>query len=159
MKTKGGEGFTFIEMAVTLAIMGVLAAAALPMSELLRQRDQERELRAALVQIRDAIDAHRRASDQGRIAVKMGESGYPRTLEDLVEGVIDLKSPQRQRIYFLRRLPRDPMHPDPRAPASATWGKRSYSSPPDAPQEGEDVFDIFSLSPRKGLNGFPYREW
>ena len=152
-------GFTFIELAVTLAIMGVLAAVAVPMVELVSQRSKERELRSALNQIREAIDAHRRATDQGRIPVKIGDSGYPKSLGDLVEGVTDAKSPQRQKIYFLRRLPRDPMHPDPTVAAADTWGKRSYASPPDAPQEGEDVFDVHSLASGKGINGIPYREW
>ncbi len=152
-------GFTFIELAVTLAIMGVLAAVAVPMVELVSQRSKERELRSALNQIREAIDAHRRATDQGRIPVKIGDSGYPKSLNDLVDGVTDAKSPQRQKIYFLRRLPRDPMHPDPTVAAADTWGKRSYASPPDAPQEGEDVFDVHSLASGKGINGIPYREW
>ncbi len=153
------SGFTFIELAVTLAIMGVLAAVAVPMIELVSQRHKERELRTALSQIREAIDAYRRATDQGRIPVKIGDSGYPKSLNDLVDGVADAKSPQRQKMYFLRRLPRDPMHPDPTVAAADTWGKRSYASPPDAPQEGEDVFDVYSLANGKGINGTPYREW
>ncbi len=153
------SGFTFIELAVTLAIMGVLAAVAVPMIELVSQRHKERELRTALSQIREAIDAYRRATDQGRIPVKIGDSGYPKSLNDLVDGVADAKSPQRQKMYFLRRLPRDPMHPDPTVAAADTWGKRSYASPPDAPQEGEDVFDVYSLANGKGINGIPYREW
>lgn len=153
------SGFTFIELAVTLAIMGVLAAVAVPMVELVSQRYKERELRSALGQIREAIDAYRRATDQGRIPVKIGDSGYPKSLNDLVDGVADAKSPQRQKMYFLRRLPRDPMHPDPTVAAADTWGKRSYASPPEAPQEGEDVFDVYSLANGKGINGIPYREW
>ena len=153
------SGFTFIELAVTLAIMGVLAAVAVPMIELVSQRHKERELRTALSQIREAIDAYRRATDQGRIPVKIGDSGYPKSLNDLVDGVADAKSPQRQKMYFLRCLPRDPMHPDPTVAAADTWGKRSYASPPDAPQEGEDVFDVYSQANGKGINGTPYREW
>lgn len=152
-------GFTFIELAVTLAIMGVLAMVAVPMIELVNQRQKERELRSALIQIREAIDAYRRATDQGRIAVKIGDSGYPKSLNDLVEGIPDMKTPQRQKIYFLRRLPRDPLHPDPDAVPADTWGKRSYASPPDAPHEGDDVFDVYSLSSAKGINGVPYKEW
>jgi general secretion pathway protein G len=123
------------------------------------QRAKEQDLRRSLREIREAIDAYKQASDEGRIPKKLGESGYPRRLEDLVAGVEDQKNPKKQRIYFLRRIPRDPMARDPSREPLDTWGKRSYASPPDEPSEGEDVFDVFSLSTAIGINGRPYREW
>ena len=90
---------------------------------------------------------------------KAGDSGYPRTLQVLIDGVEDAKSPTGSKMYFLRRVPRDPFYPDPSVPAAQTWGKRTYASPPDAPREGDDVFDVYSLSPGTGLNGVRYREW
>lgn len=123
------------------------------------QRDKEKDLRAALMEIREGLDAHKRAADQGRIVLKLGDSGYPKTLEDLVQGIPDQKSPQKQMMYFLRRLPRDPMHPDQDAAPADTWSKRSYQSPPDEPAEGPDVFDVYSLSEKVRLNGVPYRKW
>ena len=158
-RIRARRGFTFIELMVTLAILGVLVLLAVPMAQTAVQRDKEKDLRAALMEIREALDAHKRAADQGRIVLKLGESGYPRTLEDLVQGIPDQKSPQKQMMYFLRRLPRDPMHPDPGTAPADTWGKRSYQSPPDEPAEGQDVFDVFSLSEKIGLNGMPYRKW
>lgn len=153
------RGFTLIELVVTLIIVGLLASAAVPLIELTVKRNQERELRAALREIRAAIDAYKRASDQGRILKLAQQSGYPPKLAALVEGVPDLRSAQKRSIYFLRRLPRDPTFPDENSPAEATWGKRSYVSPPDAPEEGEDVFDVYSRSTRVGLNGTPYKTW
>jgi general secretion pathway protein G len=152
-------GFTLIEVAVTVAIVGILAAAAVPVLEMSAQRAKESELRADLRQIREALDAYRKAGDDGRIAKDAGGSGYPKNLEDLVVGVEDITSPNKARVYFLRRLPRDPFSADPALPAADTWGKRSYASPPDAPQAGDDVYDVYSLSPRIGLNGVPYRQW
>ena len=152
-------GFTLIELVVTLLIVGLLAAAAVPLVELTVKRNRERELRAALREIRTAIDAYKRASDEGRILKPAQQSGYPPKLELLIEGVPDLRSPERRSIYFLRRLPRDPIFPDPAAPPESTWGKRSYASPPDAPDEGDDVFDVYSRAQGNALNGTPYRSW
>lgn len=153
------RGFTFIELVMTVAILAVLVLVAVPTASIAVRQSNEKELRRALIEIREALDAYKRASDQGRIGTKVGESGYPRALADLVDGVIDQKSPQRQRIYFLRRLPRDPFHPDTRVPAEETWGLRSYASPPDAPEAGADVFDVYARAEGVGLNGVPYRQW
>jgi general secretion pathway protein G len=153
------KGFTLIELVIAVAIVAVLASAALPLNELVVQRAKEQDLRRALRDMRTAIDAYKQASDDGRIVKRPGETGYPKRLEELVEGVEDQKSPKRDKIYFLRRIPRDPFATDAAASDAATWSKRSYSSPPDDPREGEDVFDVYTAAPGKGINGRPYKEW
>lgn len=155
-----GLGFTLIEMVVTVAIVGLLASVALPLAEVGVKRIKEHELRLALRQIRTALDAYRQAVEEGRVAHVMQESGYPESLQVLVDGVPDASSPDgKKRIHFLRRIPRDPLYPDPTRPDEATWGKRSYASSHDAPEEGEDVFDVYSMAAGTGLNGIPYRNW
>ena len=155
----GFRGFTLIEVLATLAIIGVLTSIALPLAELNAQRHKEADLRIALRQIRNALDAYRQAGDEGRILRAAGASGYPKNLQVLVQGVDDTKNPGGGKIYFLRRIPRDPLYPDGSVPPVQTWGKRSYANPPESPREGDDVFDVYSLSDGKGLNGVSYREW
>ena len=155
---KLSRGFTLIELVITVGMLAILASVALPLNELVVQRAKEQDLRRALRDIRTPLDAYKQASDEGRIVKRTGESGFPRRLEDLAEGVDDQKSPKKERIYFLRRIPRDPFATEPALSAAATWGKRSYASPPDDPKEGEDVFDVFTLAAGKGINRRPYKE-
>jgi general secretion pathway protein G len=154
-----GRGFTLIELVITVAIVALLASAAYPLAELAATRARESELRSALREIRTAIDAYKRASDEGRIAKSITESGYPKSLAQLYRGAPDLKREDKAIIYFLRRMPRDPFNPNPAAAPEESWGRRSYSSAPDWPTEGEDVFDVYSRAVGIGLNGIAYRDW
>jgi general secretion pathway protein G len=158
-RTIRARGFTLIELLVTMAIVAVLASVALPLSEMSVQRGKEQELRRSLREIREAIDAYKRAVEENRVARAADQSGYPPTLDVLFEGVTDTKSAKGEKIYFLRRLPRDPLNKDASVSAARTWGLRSFQSPYDDPRPGLDVFDVYSLSPGTGLNGIPYREW
>lgn len=152
------RGFTLIEMLVVLSIMAALALAARPVLQLSVQRQKEFALREALRSLRNAIDAYKQAADAGRISQGIEDKGYPPNLEALTHGVVDIRSPIGAKIYFLRRIPRDPFA-DPSTPASETWALRSYGSSPDEPRPGRDVFDVQSRSEGRALDGSLYRDW
>lgn len=161
-------GFTLIEVVVTVALVGILAATATPLYEVVSTRMKESELRLALRTIRTALDRYKAAVDSHAIPVQSGESGYPSSLLVLENGVdagvqnaINLNGQPNatRRLVFLRHVPRDPFNTDPNVSADQTWNIRSYGSPPDDPQPGADVYDVSSKSTRIGLDGVPYNQW
>lgn len=152
-------GFSLIELLVVIAIMGLLASIGLPLADLSHQRTKEAELRRALRDIRGALDAYKRLVDSGRIAKPADSSGYPPSLDVLVDGVPDATSPQGTKLYLLRNLPRDPFSAAQTSSAAATWDLRSYASPPGDPKPGKDVYDVHSTSAALGFNGLAYRTW
>lgn len=161
------RGFTLIELVVTVAIVAILATVALPMLQLSVQRVKESELRTNLRQIREAIDAYKKVADieNGPIKKTVGQSGYPPSLEVLVNGVVDEKDPNKHKIRFLRSIPLDPMQPANQENNKSdhdllnNWGLRCYKSEANSPAEGDDVYDIYSKSDQIGINGVPYNQW
>jgi general secretion pathway protein G len=159
------RGFTFIELVITLALVGLLSMFALPLYEMTTTRMKESELRQALRTIRVGIDAYKAATDAGSLSREVGESGYPASLEKLTEpldllGKRDLTGTiASQRMVILRQLPRDPFSTDPAIPAAQTWNTRAYASRPDESQSGSDVFDVSSKSSRNALDGSAYSSW
>lgn len=154
MRRRNECGISYVELMVCVAIIMVLAAAAIPMTRISVKRQKEVELKAALREIRRAIDEYKKATDEGRVIVEdLDSEGYPLELEMLVEGVEEVGEVDRK-IKFLRRLPRDPFNPD------GEWGMRSYQDEADSDTWGrENVFDVYSESDGRALDGTYYRDW
>jgi general secretion pathway protein G len=152
------KGLTLVELLITITILAVLAAAVLPMAEVTVKRTKELELRRSLRILRTAIDAYKedfdRAVREKKIIPALNETGYPKELDDLVEGS-DWGGLYPYKRRYLRRIPRDPFDE-----YDAGWGLRSYADDSDsASWGGRDVYDVYSQSEGTALDGTPYRSW
>jgi len=144
------SGMTLVELIVAIAIMAILATGVLPISRTVIKRERERQLRAALWEMRDAIDRYKDAADRGAFQIKLGSEGYPPDLETLVKGV-DMSG---KKVRFLRRVPMDPMT------HSTEWGLHSMQDDPTSESwGGQAVFDVFTKSSGTALDGTKYAEW
>ncbi|MCL4854665.1 MAG: type II secretion system GspH family protein, partial [Bryobacteraceae bacterium] len=120
------RGLTLVELIVAFTILLTLTSMAVPMARMKVKREQERELRMALREIRAAIDKYKDAADLQQIGpTKMGSENYPESLEILVEGVSKTGAVDTK-VKFLRRIPKDPMT------NSYDWGLRSVQDDPDS---------------------------
>jgi general secretion pathway protein G len=157
LRLQNARGYTFVELLVVTTIILILASAVQPLAKVAVQRQKETELRRALREMRDAIDKFKDAADAQMIPsteLKPDSEGYPPTLEKLVEGVSVANDATGRKLKFLRRIPLDPMT------GSAEWGMRSYQDKPDATRwGGQNVYDVFTTSEGKGLDGTKYRDW
>ena len=137
--------------------MMILASAALPIARVSIKRQREKDLRYTLREMRTAIDKFKDAADMQMIPpteLKLGNEGYPPTLDTLVEGVTMANDATGRKLKFLRRIPIDPMT------NSSEWGLRAYQDKPDASTWGRgNVFDIYTKSSGTALDGTKYKDW
>jgi len=151
--SRNSAGFTLFELLVTLMVLSILSAVAIPVMKNTQRRNKEIILYQTLRQMREAIDNYKRAADQGLIEPGPPENfGYPASLETMVDGVPAKSGAGTYR--FLRQIPKDPIT------GTAEWSLRSISDDAKASSgAGGCVFDIHSTAKGTGLNGVPYAEW
>lgn len=144
------RGLTLVELIVTVTILSILAAAAIPIARFKVKRDKERELRRDLWEMRDAIDHYKDAADRGAFQTKIESQNYPPDLDTLVKGV----DVQGKKVRFLRKIPVDPMT------GNTEWGLRSMQDDPNSDSfGGQSVFDVYSKSNDTALDGTKYSDW
>jgi general secretion pathway protein G len=141
MRNGRSQGFTLLELIVVIAIIGILAAIAMPMLRDMPRRANEAVLRTDLHTMRDTIDQY--YGDKGH---------YPASLEALAEE------------GYLRSVPVDPF-----TKSSESWVltyEDEEQDPDFIPAEtdfGEEglpgVIDVHSGSELTSLDGTPYSEW
>jgi general secretion pathway protein G len=150
VKQQRQSGMTLVELIVAIAIMAILACGVLPISRTVVKREREKELRAALWQMRDAIDRYKIDADRNAFQIKVDSQGYPPDLDTLVKGV----DVQGKKVRYLRKIPVDPMT------GNTDWGLRSMQDDPDSDSwGGQSVFDVYSKSTDDALDGTKYKDW
>jgi general secretion pathway protein G len=147
---KKQSGFTLIELVVATAILLILSGLVIPLARVQIKREKERQLRAALWEIRDAIDRYKDAADRNAFRTKVNSFGYPADLDTLVNG----EDVGGKKLRFLRHIPVDPMT------GNTDWGLRSMQDDPDSDTfNGDSVFDVHTKSQGIALDGTKYRDW
>jgi general secretion pathway protein G len=149
----GPRGLTLIELVVSIAVLGILASAAMPLAQVSATRTRELELRRSLRKLREGIDLFKFEYDKARgnardarqvfkQKISVDRTGYPLTLDELVETKV------------MRRIPRDPMTED------GKWITRSFSDNTESSlSDAKDVYDIRSASKAVALDGTTYDTW
>ena len=146
-------GFTMVEVAIVAVMVAILAGMVIPVARYSLRRQKELELKHQLRTMREAIDKYKQLSDAGLIPLEIGGEGFPPDLETLAKGV-DLVGQVKKKQRFIRKLPIDPMT------GKAEWGLRSYQDEPDSfAWGGQNVYDVYSLSQAKALDGTYYKDW
>jgi len=145
------SGFTLMELVIAATILSILTMMALPLARVTIQREKEKQLRQALWEMRDAIDRYKDAAERGMFQTKVDTQNYPPDLDTLVKGV---EAQGGKKIRFLRSIPMDPMT------KGKEWGMRSMQDDPDSDSwGGQNVFDVYTKSEGKGLDGTNYKDW
>jgi len=129
-RRRAAAGFTLIELITVVALIGILAAIALPNYKVAIIQSREAVLKENLYRMRDLIDQY--YVDKGR---------YPPSIETLVEE------------GYLRKLPEDPFT------RSSDWTPVDAEPDADRPGEPAGVYDVKSASELLSLAGTPYSEW
>ena len=156
--SRNQQGVTLVELVCVTAIVIVLASLTIPVANTTIKRTKELELRRTLREIRTALDrfqfdVQRYPGIRIKYLNASNEEGYPEELKWLVEG-IDIGDAAGTTLKYLRRIPVDPIT------GEVEWGTRSSRDGPESLfSDGINIFDVYSLSEKIGLNEVPYNKW
>ena len=144
---------------MSITILGILAAGIMPLIRNTATRTKEIELRRNLRIIRVALDDYKKTFDKMPDGPLKSGSGYPKDLQELVEGH-DFGDPKVGTVKFLRRPVLNPLDLKSAADKKWGWDLRCYKDKPDSSTWcGDDVFDVSAPQTATAMDGTKYNEW
>ena len=127
----GKRGYTFVELMIVMAIISVLLGIAIPIYQKAIIRTKESLLKNNLYTLRTVIDEY-----------TFDKKKAPQSLQDLVsEG-------------YLRSVPMDPI-----TGSDQTWKVVMEDALTSVDQTQPGIWNVFSGSDQKSLEGTPYSDW
>ena len=127
----GSRGFTLIELAIVMAIIGIIVSMAVPLYQKSIIRSKESVLKQNLFTLRTVIDEY-----------TYDKQKAPQSLQDLVQQ------------GYLRTVPIDPM-----TGSDSTWQIIMEDGMNATSQNEPGIFDVRSGSEARSLEGTPYSDW
>ncbi len=156
MQIQQNPGFTLIEVVIVTALLLILSVMAVPMIDLVNQREREERFLESLLEMRSSLDLYLQHT-----------GNFPASMGTLIATGIELPN-KKLSGFYLRRFPLNPLTGSYTWEIAsktflqsniATWVFCPSSNTTFLDPLTERIVDIRASSTEKGINNIAYNEW